>query len=115
MKQINGNKLQVLRDWFQDTLVAEEHFFPTLATIKENHNGEINQDFDQLEELNSFKMRKTFWREEYKTCQGQVCTFLFSFHPGIYFSVSGPKRYMQCGFRRPSIHSRAECIYYEQV
>ena len=32
----------------------------------------MTQRFDHLDQLNSFKMRKTFWQHEYKTCHGQV-------------------------------------------
>merc|ERR1719233_1236269 len=71
----------------QDPLVAVEHFFPTLATIQVDHKGHVSQDFDQMEQLNSFKMRKTFWHEEFKTCHGQVrreiCNLAFGDLPDI--------------------------------
>eukprot|EP00092_Neocalanus_flemingeri_P004033 GFUD01004341.1.p1 GENE.GFUD01004341.1~~GFUD01004341.1.p1 ORF type:complete len:406 (-),score=130.77 GFUD01004341.1:4-1221(-) len=84
---LHSHVAQVLRDWLQDTLVAVEHFFSTLATVKVDHKGHISQDFDQLEHLNWFRMRKTFWHQEFKTCHGQVkreiCNLAFGDLPYI--------------------------------
>jgi len=84
---LHSHIAQVLRDWLQDTLVAVEHFFSTLATIQVDHKGHISQEFDQLDQLNSFKMRKTFWHQEFKTCHGQVrreiCNLAFGDLPYI--------------------------------
>jgi len=63
---------KVVRDWFQDTIVAEEHFFATLATIQVDGDGNLRQEFHQLEQLNSFSMRKTLWHDKSRTCQGKV-------------------------------------------
>lgn len=84
---LHSHIAQVLRDWLQDTLVAVEHFFPTLATIQVDYKGHISQEFDQMEQLNSFRMRKTFWHQEFKTCHGQVrreiCNLAFGDLPYI--------------------------------
>jgi len=84
---LHSHVAQVLRDWLQDTLVAVEHFFSTLATVNVDHKGHISQDFDQLEQINSFRMRKTFWQAEFKTCHGQVrreiCNLAFGDMPYI--------------------------------
>jgi hypothetical protein len=63
--------------------VAVEHFFPTLATIQVDYKGHISQEFDQMEQLNSFRMRKTFWHSEFKTCHGQVGSAIILRHPSI--------------------------------
>ena len=55
--------------------MAEEHFFSTLATVHVSQDGEVYQGFDKLEQLNSFKMRKTFWDDESDTCHGKVCLY----------------------------------------
>ena len=74
----------MIKELLQDTLVAVEHFFPTLAVAhkgKVNHlskkkwqyiflkDGGVTQDFSGMVELNRFQMRKTFW-EQVANCAG---------------------------------------------
>ena len=68
---INSRVGQDLRSWLRDVLVAVEHFYSTLATITVSDEG-IQQRFDHLDQLNMFKMRKTFWSANYHDCHGEV-------------------------------------------
>ena len=66
---INSPVARELRSWLSDVLVAVEHFYSTLATVDRLTNTQTERD---LEELNRFKMRKTFWAGDYSDCQGEV-------------------------------------------
>ena len=66
---INSPVARELRRWLSDVLVAVEHFYSTLATVDRQTNTQTNRD---LEDLNKFKMRKTFWAGDYSDCQGEV-------------------------------------------
>lgn len=66
---INSPVARELRSWLSDVLVAVEHFYSTLATVDRQTNTQTNRD---LEDLNRFKMRKTFWAGDYSDCQGEV-------------------------------------------
>ena len=66
---INSPVARDLRAWLSDVLVAVEHFYSTLATVDRQTNTQTNRD---LQELNKFKMRKTFWAGDYSDCQGEV-------------------------------------------
>jgi len=78
---------KALRLWLQDVLVAVEHFWSTLAIVKIGQDGEVSQDFSKLEELNKFKMRKTFWWQNGETCHGEwrreICNLAFGDLPQI--------------------------------
>lgn len=101
--------------------MAVEHFFSTLATVNVDHKGHISQDFDQLEQINSFRMRKTFWQAEFKTCHGQVGSFLETLTSFLEtltmfkLEFSGEKRNLQLGIWRHALHYRPEVFRYEQV
>ena len=66
---INSPVARELRRWLSDVLVAVEHFYSTLATVDRHTNTQTNRD---LQDLNKFKMRKTFWAGDYSDCQGEV-------------------------------------------
>ena len=62
---------QQMREWLRDVLVAVEHFYSTMATVS-MEGDKVIQTFDNMEQLNKFKMRKTFWEGEYRDCHGKI-------------------------------------------
>jgi len=78
---------KALRAWLQDVLVAVEHFWPTLAIVKIGKDGVVSQDFSMIEELNKFKMRKTFWWQNGESCHGEfrreICNLALADLPQI--------------------------------
>ena len=66
---INSAVARGLRAWLSDVLVAVEHFYSTLATVDWQSN---TQTYQHLQDLNKFKMRKTFWAGNYSDCHGEV-------------------------------------------
>jgi len=78
---------KALRVWLQDVLVAVEHFWPTLAIVKIGQDGVVSQDFAMIEELNKFKMRKTFWWQNGESCHGEwrreICNLALADLPQI--------------------------------
>ena len=64
--------------------VAVEHFYSTLATVDRETETQSERG---LEELNKFKMRKTFWAGEYRDCHGEVrreiCNLAFPDLPSV--------------------------------